>query len=70
MVFKCFCSFLNVFSSTDSAIDIETEYIHNLKPKVKKRRKRKSNLALNQSRKKKKKTTENKLEFGMLRIII
>ena len=55
MVFKCFCSFLNVFSSTDSAIDIETEYIHNLKPKVKKRRKRKSNLALNQSRKKKKK---------------
>ena len=40
-------------SSTDSAIDIEAEFQHDLKPRKKKRRKR-THLSLNQSRKKKK----------------
>ena len=43
------------FSSTDSAVDAEVEFEHNLKPKGKKRRKHKSNLSLNQSKKKRKK---------------
>ena len=53
--------FERFFSSTDSAIDVEGEFQHNLKLQKKKRRKRKSNLSLNQSRRKKKKINYGKL---------
>ena len=43
-------------SSTDSAIDVEAEFQHDLKPRKKRRRKR-THLSLNQSRKKKKTNT-------------
>ena len=49
------------FSSTHSAVDVEVEFEHNLKPEGKKRRKRKSNLSLNQSKKKGKSITMVKL---------
>ena len=55
-------STFNIFSSsTDSAIDVEVDFEHNLKPIKKKRRKRKSNLSLNQSRRKKKKIAHGEI---------
>ena len=39
------------FSSTDSAVDVDVDFEHNLKPTKKKRRKHKTNLSLNQSEK-------------------
>ena len=41
------------FSSTDSAVEVEAKFDHNLKKR--KRKKKRTNLSLNQSRKKKKK---------------
>ena len=41
------------FSSTDSAIDVEAEFQHDLKLKKRKRRKHKTNLSINQSKRKK-----------------